>query len=331
MCPLNTFAPAQSDAITDCQCLAGYYSLIAGQNAITCTACEMGKYKGQTGPVACINCPANTYSNTSAATSNATCNTCSAYSVSPSGSSSASMCSCNLGYYRAPKSYANLARSCGPAENQACVVSQSTTYEPQYPASNAVDGNLDTFSFTQSGVEQWFRIDFGRSVNVQSISISIRTAGELVYAKNIQVRVGNVDAPTSQNPACYIHSGSLDTLGSSQPWSRNIACTTSLEGQYLYYFNPANGGVNHLTFTELSPQGFIDGVPGQTACSACAIGKYKDAIGSALCISCPANTFSGRTAQTNASTCTPCFDNSVSPAGSDAIDDCSCSSGYEFS
>jgi len=99
----------------------------------------------------------------------------------------------------------------------------------------------------------------------------------------------------------------------------------------LYYFNPANGGLNHLTFTELSPQGFIDGQPGQTACSACAIGKYKDALGTALCISCPENTFSGRTAQTNASTCTPCFDNSVSPAGSDAIDDCSCSSGYEFS
>jgi hypothetical protein len=29
--------------------------------------------------------------------------------------------------------------------------------------------------------------------------------------------------------------------------------------------------------------------------------------------------------------CTRCYDNSVSPAGSDAMDDCTCSAGYEFS
>ena len=59
ICPLNTFAPVQSDAITDCQCLAGFYSLVSGQNGITCTACEGGKYKAQTGPVACTDCPVN--------------------------------------------------------------------------------------------------------------------------------------------------------------------------------------------------------------------------------------------------------------------------------
>jgi hypothetical protein len=243
------------------------------------------------------------------------------------------MCLCTTGFTGSnePKFYANLARSCGPAENQACVVSQSTTYQPQYPASNAVDGNLDTFSFTNSGVEQWFRIDFGRSVYVQSISISIRTAGELVYATNIQVRVGNVDAPTSQNPACYIHSGSLNTLGSSQPWSRNIACTTPLEGRYLYYFNPANGQVNHLTFTELSPQGFIDDASGETVCSACTAGKFKSTLGSVACTNCPANYYSGLTAQKSNATCTRCYDNSISLPGSDMIDDCSCSAGFEFS
>jgi hypothetical protein len=26
-----------------------------------------------------------------------------------------------------------------------------------------------------------------------------------------------------------------------------------------------------------------------------------------------------------------CYDNSISPSGSDTIDDCSCSAGYEFS
>jgi hypothetical protein len=66
-------------------------------------------------------------------------------------------------------------------------------------------------------------------------------------------------------------------------------------------------------------------------CSACISGKFKAATGSALCTDCPPNTYSGLTAQVSNATCTLCYDNSISPAGSDTIDDCSCSAGYEFS
>ena len=67
-------------------------------------------------------------------------------------------------------------------------------------------------------------------------------------------------------------------------------------------------------------------------CTRCAPGKFKSPdMLFEPCTNCAANTYSSRTARTNASTCIPCFDNSVSAAGSDSIDDCSCSSGFEFS
>ena len=94
---------------------------------------------------------------------------------------------------------------------------------------------------------------------------------------------------------------------------------------YIYSYEPTD---NYLTFAEIIPSGY--GCYSET-CGSCAAAKFKSTIGPEACTNCAANTYSSRTAQTNASTCFPCFDNSVSAAGSDAIDDCSCSSGYEFS
>jgi hypothetical protein len=66
-------------------------------------------------------------------------------------------------------------------------------------------------------------------------------------------------------------------------------------------------------------------------CAACAAGKFKPSTGADACTNCPANHYSGLTAQRSNETCTRCYDNSVSPAGSDHIDDCSCAAGFEFS
>jgi hypothetical protein len=66
-------------------------------------------------------------------------------------------------------------------------------------------------------------------------------------------------------------------------------------------------------------------------CAACIAGKFKPSTGADACTSCPANYYSGLTAQTSNATCTPCYDNSVSLAGSTTIDACSCAAGFEFS
>ena len=171
ICPINTFAPELSDEIGDCKCLAGYYSQVAGQDGLSCSACQAGKHKAQTGAVVCTDCPVNRYSTATAATSSATCVSCSMDAVSVAGSSDSTMCLCNLGF-------------------------------------------------------------------------------------------------TGSNAA---------------------------------------------------------------SCAACIAGTFKDALGSAACSNCPANYYSGLTAQKSNATCTPCYDYSISLPGSDAIDDCSCSAGFEFS
>jgi hypothetical protein len=66
-------------------------------------------------------------------------------------------------------------------------------------------------------------------------------------------------------------------------------------------------------------------------CSGCTVGKFKATTGADACSDCPANTYSDLAAQKSNATCTPCYDNSISPAGSDHIDDCSCAAGFEFS
>ena len=67
------------------------------------------------------------------------------------------------------------------------------------------------------------------------------------------------------------------------------------------------------------------------SCAACIAGKFKSSTGADACTDCRANTYSGLAAQKSNTTCTPCYDNSVSLAGSDHIDDCCCAAGFEFS
>ena len=68
----------------------------------------------------------------------------------------------------------------------------------------------------------------------------------------------------------------------------------------------------------------------QEVCTSCTAGTFKDTLGSAACTNCPENYYSGLTARTSNATCTPCYENSVSPAGSVSMDACSCVAGYEF-
>lgn len=171
ICPMYTFTSAMSVQLSDCKCLSGYYSQVAGQDGLPCSACQAGKHKAQTGAVVCTDCAINKFSTATAATSNATCVPCTTNAVSVAGSSDSTMCLCNLGF-------------------------------------------------------------------------------------------------TGSNAA---------------------------------------------------------------SCAACIAGTFKDALGSAACTNCPANYYSGLTARTSNATCTPCYDYSVSLPGSDTIDDCSCSAGFEFS
>ena len=98
ICPIGTSAPARSRLLSDCKCLAGFYSQVTGQDGLSCSACQAGKHKALPGPLPCTDCRANSYSTATAATSNATCVACTSNAVSVAGSSDASMCLCNFGF-----------------------------------------------------------------------------------------------------------------------------------------------------------------------------------------------------------------------------------------
>ena len=350
ICPINTFAPARSDVLGDCKCLAGFYSQVTGQDGLPCSACEAGKHKAQTGAVPCTDCPANRFSTATAATSNATCLSCTANAVAPIGSGSPTMCLCNLGYFNEPKYYANLARSCGVSENQACPVTSSEVH-PNSPPAHAWkinDGDLDFWhssSLLKPGRPAWFRIDFGVPRTVTAVDFWLgtceynagwtekrchQTNNWLVAVSNVASLsllanvVGNYDDDLN---VCKSRISNTLVEPERPPKKVSITCDNIYTGQYMYIYSyePID---NYLTFAEIIPSG--SGGYSET-CAACSAGKFKSTLGSAACTNCPADTYSGLTARTSNSTCTPCYEFSVSPPGSDNIDDCSCSAGFQFS
>jgi hypothetical protein len=94
-CPSNTFSIAHTESEVACFCNLGY----TGIGGIFCTACVAGTFKEFTGSADCTPCPAKTYSTAVGATSSSTCQDCSFYSNSFSGSATPSDCICQGGYH----------------------------------------------------------------------------------------------------------------------------------------------------------------------------------------------------------------------------------------
>ncbi len=64
----------------------------------TCIGCLAGKYKDLTGDSACTNCPANTYSNFTAARNSSVCTPCYNNALAPAGSNDIWDCGCASGF-----------------------------------------------------------------------------------------------------------------------------------------------------------------------------------------------------------------------------------------
>jgi hypothetical protein len=331
-CPTGTFAPAPSVQLTDCKCLAGYYAT-NGQDGSTCQVCPAGTFKPLTGAAACTVCPADKYSTATAATSNATCLPCTQNAVAPVGSSASSMCLCNFGYKTFTVDPGDISRSCGANSNQACPCTQSSTMWSNTPCENALDGNDNTESFTNGnlGTTSWFRIDLMQQVTVSAFEVRFVQYDQVPRQVDIKVRVGNVDSYSSTaNALCFENIGSLESFAPKvNGWTRRFSCVTPVTGQYIFYILPYNSpNSNFVTFGRFSTYGII-GSP-TISCIGCIAGTYKDTLGSAACTNCPADTYSDAIAARNASTCTRCYNNAFTAAGSASIMDCGCSSGYEF-
>lgn len=335
-CPINTFAPAKSDQLSDCTCNAGFVSNVLGQNGIACSACQAGKHKALTGASPCIDCLVNRYSTAVAATSDATCLSCTENAVSPVGSSASSQCLCDFGFYLEIPSIPNLARSCGVNFNQACPATMDSFSQWCTPqnvvgcAANGNDGQSNTFiqnayANPQSSLkDSWWRVDFQRRVIVSGVKTIARDGNQ--RPANMWITVGDEDAFNSQtNREC------ARELAVRTDAAATYTCTQPLTGQFMFIQQRGLGvyGFSGLwQFTEFEVTGRA--ADSTDMCRACTAGTFKDTLGSAACTNCPANHYSGLQQQRSNATCTKCYDNSVSLAGSDSIDDCGCSAGFEF-
>ena len=84
----------------------------------------------------------------------------------------------------------------------------------------------------------------------------------------------------------------------------------------------------HLVSLDDLKQGYTGPNGGSaTTCIACTPGKYKEAAGSAVCDSCRAGKYSDQIRANTSLACVACPENSVSPDGSDQVEDCLCNAG----
>ena len=369
ICPNNTFAPVRSQVLTDCKCLAGYYSAVIGQDGRSCSACLPGKHKAQTGAVPCTDCPVNRYSTATAATSNATCQSCTANGVSPAGSSDSSMCLCDFGYKTYSPTISNLARSCGVNFDQACPTEVNAyrengecgTTTTADCAMRGNDGNTRSYFITveaymdptygQADMDSWWRVDFSRPMTVTDVKLFATP----VIGWNFCGADGIPNPLAGWNHPCingYAYTGPMRiTVGNTDSFNspnnalcyatplsvngiRTVTCTQPVTGRFLFIHQRGvtnNGGWYTQGLLSFAEIEPIGRFPdASNACLACTAGTFKDTLGSAACTNCPENTYSGLTAQRSSATCTPCYENSVSASGSVSMDACSCVAGYEF-
>jgi uncharacterized Zn finger protein (UPF0148 family) len=184
------------------------------------------------------------------------------------------------------------------------------------PAMLANDNSSETMSTTTYGINQWWRVDFGRRVTVRSFSVLLGSFGtDMLY-----VHVGDVNSSTG-NLIC--DTISIQSIGSD--WVSR-GCATPLTGQFLYVRNSV---ATEIVIREIQVQGTeVLTKVWPNFCENCPTGSYKAATGNVPCTSCPSNTFSATLAATSSSVCLTCPANSVSDTGSEQ---CGCVAGFDGS
>ena len=101
-CLANSASAKGSVALSDCQCLPGFF--LDYSVGYECVQCAVGTYKVEQGPQACTLCPADTYNPELGSLSPTACEPCDPAARAPQGSSAVGACLCSLGYSGEPGS-----------------------------------------------------------------------------------------------------------------------------------------------------------------------------------------------------------------------------------
>ena len=319
----------------DCRCNPGY----TGEDGTHCYACALGTYKTVLGPEDCTLCAQNRYSITPFSTTGANCLACPTSSQSPTGSSAKAACICNMGYtgpggslaadYVPAVSFTDLTSSCGVGMDQKCSCASSDVY-PDRTCVKAIDDiNTDASlfmalanvcagncAFGSSSVQPYIRIDFGRVVDVTSVTFIARTE----WAPNdFDIFIGDSNL-IQFNTLCATK---LFFGTSTEYTSKSFNCIG--RGRYIFILQGSSFSGNYMQFREMQVAGSI---PEQNvACAACVAGTFKPTTGPAVCTNCLADTYSTAVAAIS-NPCVDCPLYTQSVEGSGAIAKCRCNAGY---
>lgn len=331
-CPFaNLESPAGSAALTDCQCSAGYFPL-SGENGKACSQCFSGRFKPLKGPQACTLCQNGTFSPALGATSDTTCQACHSNTESWMGSASRSQCHCVAGYYTENMGQesatcvscgvgtynsvlnANACSKCGPGtySNKLTATSKETCVICPDGFSGEGQSQCDKCPDNAfAGPGKAFLIDC--QCNPGFFGANGATCQQCVAGKFKPLH-GSMDCDD-----CPINKYS--TLLGQVADTTCVSCATNTVA-------PAGSNSEDDCKCKLGHTSSVPGVDGKP-CVACAMGKFKAALGHNLCDDCAADTYLDTTGATASSACKKCFDFSTSSAGSDSEEDCLCLGGRE--
>ena len=356
-CANVSISPAGSDAVDDCLCDMGY----SGVDASVCQSCGVDTYKDVPGASNCTSCPDNTQSPAASRTPDAcvanagyyfsggTVSACPDNSDSVVGSTSLTDCKCNAGY-TGPDG--GLCTACDAGTYKTTLGSGSCT--------SCHDNSISLAGSTSAGAclcqPGYHKME--QSGNCAGCDYGYYKEGISDVTSCTDCVLGNTLQPASTSiNDCFCGAGTYlvvpdpfecdicppNTYTDTQ--NTNTSCTqcpvnTNTSG-------PASDDITDCicTYDFTGPDG--------GACTACDSATYKSVLGSSACLNCPSgsscswNTDTSATsltcnpgysgadggtcqvctngtykATTGSEACTPCHDNSISPAGSTSADDC---------
>ena len=351
-CPARSSSPIGSDSPGNCKCDTGYTEISVG----VCDECEIGKYKSETGSSVCVvceagkkmktgssgcvDCGAGKYSTTDISD---VCADCPLASSSSHASTNVGDCTCNEGYSGNNGDVCNQCVS-GKYKNNIgdakcedcplnsvsnilltdCTCERGSTRKFSGICVLCVAGKYKDYI----GDQECTMCTTGESStvvgSVTKDECEACAAGKYKDSSNICVDCQQYSSSSTGAEYCDCNAGYI---------KQNDVCVICNIGTYK--FNSANcescpagstseSGSNSKTDCECD-SGY-SGTNGG-ACTSCPSGTYKVSLGTASCTNCVSGTYSINSGATANTTCLDCPTLTTSPAGSNALIDCTCSSG----
>ena len=338
-CPLHSSHSIEgSNDETDCVCDAGAYSISDEVVPVACQLCAGGYFKSTPGSEACVGCLADQFSNGTGAS---TCRSCHTNSVSASLSSSQEACMCVPGYETAAE---DVCVACGVGKFKATPSHGQCELcaDGKFQDASAQSLCTDCLSHSQSESQRGFCLCEDGYTSSPPGSLVSRPSCHECPSQTFKDEPGQQSCTAcllhfESNPASTRQSDCLCSAGYAFTGLYD-ACEPCQAGTYKPTVGNAEDGDDCTACPANTFSGENSSLLGDCICNAgfyrdslelgcvpCGLGEFKPEAGEAACDTCPVNAYNPHL---HATQCQQCQDFSTSFAGSSAVADCVCVSGY---